>query len=379
MSGRLIILPHKTWHVWKKENIERVKKDERLAREAEEAEGEKQRAVDQERRLNELKHKEGKRKRHPGDKNRGKEKTKSEQGGWDVDGHVNFFAREEREQRHVGGNKDYAKEKKEKELKEAKFQGMAPWALGEGSTELEAKKGKGLWYLEAPGSEGEAIVSKAVVRGKVVTGDEAKEAMDRAQRRKDVDDPLAMLFHSKAKDHPSTQRQRQRHSEARQEKRPPPPPPPPAVAAPPSRATERPEAGGRSCLTEMPPVTKKEEPDAETEGKKQKHKKHKKHKKRKKGEDKEREKKKDEEKKILLAAKRKREVNSVVTSGSNESNVIACVVLAFDLNYFLSLTGGGGSGRAPAQKTCEGEERRGQSCGPGRKRKWSCWKVSFSI
>lgn len=58
-GGGLRILGHKSWHVWKGENIERVKRDERLEKEriAKEAADVKRR--DQEYRLERLREKEG--------------------------------------------------------------------------------------------------------------------------------------------------------------------------------------------------------------------------------------------------------------------------------------------------------------------------------
>lgn len=51
MSGRLVILPHKSWHVWNQDNREKVKRDERLHREAQAAEELKQRKVFQQQQL----------------------------------------------------------------------------------------------------------------------------------------------------------------------------------------------------------------------------------------------------------------------------------------------------------------------------------------
>ncbi len=55
MSGRLIILPHKKWHVWNRDNRERVARDEREAADMEQVIKRKQIEVDMERRVQELK------------------------------------------------------------------------------------------------------------------------------------------------------------------------------------------------------------------------------------------------------------------------------------------------------------------------------------
>ena len=54
MSSNLKILKHKTWHVWKQDNIERVLRDERLHEEKQAALQEQRLRVEQEHRLEKL-------------------------------------------------------------------------------------------------------------------------------------------------------------------------------------------------------------------------------------------------------------------------------------------------------------------------------------
>ncbi|CAM9510148.1 unnamed protein product, partial [Heterosigma akashiwo] len=235
MSGRLIILRHKSWHVWNQDNIEKVKKDERLAAEEEEKNKEKQRLVDQEIRLDELKYRATHDRRHDdkaaastkarGKKKKGNHKDDKRRGpedelagglgaGWEgaSGGHVNFFAAEEREARKVlGVNADHEADEKERELQALRRKNMAPWALGDGSAEA---KGEGLkpWYHYSTASadaghvgsggkiSGGALAEPATrrmrVRGRDLVGGAAEAAWGRDERRKVSEDPMSALVSS---------------------------------------------------------------------------------------------------------------------------------------------------------------------------------------
>jgi hypothetical protein len=120
MSGRLIILPHKSWNVWNRDNAEKVLRDERLHREQLEQQQKQQRKVHQETLLSKLKT----RARNEEEKEE-KEDVEGERRGVDrgeqserreeelqmevfqADGHINFFAEAEQQQREMQKNKEY--------------------------------------------------------------------------------------------------------------------------------------------------------------------------------------------------------------------------------------------------------------------------------
>ena len=139
MSGRLVILPHKSWNVWNQDNREKVARDERLHREAEEAKAAKDKQLLQEQNLELLRD--------------GEVATKLEPGGSNNSGHIEPFRLfEDLEKQHYArlGNEDYLKEKAQKELLQKKRDGIADWALGEGSVENSKIRP---WY-ETVGLEG---------------------------------------------------------------------------------------------------------------------------------------------------------------------------------------------------------------------------------
>lgn len=124
MSGRLVILPHKSWNVWNQDNREKVARDERLHREAEEAKSAKDKQLLQEQNLELLRD--------------GEVAIKLEHNSSGNSGQLEPFRLfEDLEKQHYDrlGNEDYLKEKAQKELLQKKRDGIADWALGEGSVE----------------------------------------------------------------------------------------------------------------------------------------------------------------------------------------------------------------------------------------------------
>lgn len=125
MSGRLVILPHKSWNVWNRDNREKVARDERIFQESEEAKSYSNKQLLQEQNLEFLLSKE----------NKTENNTELEP----------FRLFGDLEQHHLvnTGNPEYLLEKELKEKLKKKRDGIEDWALGDGS--YEKSRGKP-WY-----------------------------------------------------------------------------------------------------------------------------------------------------------------------------------------------------------------------------------------
>ena len=124
MSGRLVILRHKSWNVWNADNKEKVLRDERLHKEQLDEKNKQERELISEKQREALSN---------DDKS-----PKLE--------HVNLFddlskIDKKRE------NEDYVKERNDKETKRLKQEGVAPWALSEGTNTVP-------WYAKSSSSRG---------------------------------------------------------------------------------------------------------------------------------------------------------------------------------------------------------------------------------
>jgi len=184
MSGRLVILPKKSWHVWNRENVEKVKRDERLDREKKEKEETRARQLLQEQQLSILQ----KQATQPLDvsENEGETSLVLHQDP----PHFRLF--EDLEKKLVSsvvnsGNDEYRKEKEEEELLKKRREGCAPWALGEGAAEKSKVKP---WYHYAPSDK----LPGVNLLGKQLLGEEAQLAIERESLRKHKADPMAQLL-----------------------------------------------------------------------------------------------------------------------------------------------------------------------------------------
>jgi hypothetical protein len=168
MSGRLVILPHKSWNVWNQDNREKVLRDERLHREAEESKAAKDRQLLQEQNLELL--------RSSGAVD---DIPASEAPGTSV---APFRLFEDLERKHYDqlGNTEYLKEKADKDLAQKKREGIADWALGEGSYENSKSKP---WYATLGNSSQQVISSNS-----------SNPARGRENKRKEAADPMGAIL-----------------------------------------------------------------------------------------------------------------------------------------------------------------------------------------
>lgn len=134
MSGRLVILPHKSWNVWNQDNREKVLRDERSQRETENKFREKERQHIQEKNYEQL-----------------AGSSSTTQKSTIADEPFRLFANLESREGVIlaKGNPEYMKEKKEQELRKRKREGVEDWALGDGSLE---KQGIKPWYERSSNS-----------------------------------------------------------------------------------------------------------------------------------------------------------------------------------------------------------------------------------
>eukprot|EP00607_Mallomonas_marina_P005810 CAMPEP_0182438894 /NCGR_PEP_ID=MMETSP1167-20130531/86087_1 /TAXON_ID=2988 /ORGANISM="Mallomonas Sp, Strain CCMP3275" /LENGTH=167 /DNA_ID=CAMNT_0024632437 /DNA_START=89 /DNA_END=589 /DNA_ORIENTATION=- len=143
MSGRLIILPKKSWHVWNRENVEKVKRDERIDREEKSKKEIEARSAYQESTLTTLQ-----KRAETVSLINSTDKSLSTSS---VQPFRLFEDIEKLSQTHPSGargNAEYIKEKEVADLAQKTREGLAPWGLGEGSAESSSVKP---WYHYLPG------------------------------------------------------------------------------------------------------------------------------------------------------------------------------------------------------------------------------------
>lgn len=167
MSGRLVILPHKSWNVWNQDNVEKVLRDERIRDEKNAEEAHRRRRGTQQQVFEALT---GTSVGHdsvlPADLPASSAHIQGEvtvvQSQKET-GHVNLFSSgigfDGKPIQKQEENQEYCKERAEADRKAQLRAGVAPWALGEGSIE---KSGACPWYLK-PSSQGKTPSSQVVV------------------------------------------------------------------------------------------------------------------------------------------------------------------------------------------------------------------------
>eukprot|EP00981_Chlorochromonas_danica_P000182 scaffold49_cov180-Ochromonas_danica.AAC.5 len=134
MSGRLVILPHKSWNVWNQDNRERVLRDERLHREEEEHKAIQAQERARQQNLetlrssvlldNDIEGSGGSHKRHPSSPSSSSPLTSQS-----VPISVSVS---QPVSRHYHENEEFMKELAEHEARRKRREGIQDWALGEG-------------------------------------------------------------------------------------------------------------------------------------------------------------------------------------------------------------------------------------------------------
>ena len=119
MSGNLKILVHKSWHVWKRENREKVARDERNFKEENERKDERERNLLQEKNLEELI----------------SAQERLPQDSTEIGEPFRLFGDIEELDKKNKELKEQNQARKDKEFNDKKKSGEAPWALGEGAAE----------------------------------------------------------------------------------------------------------------------------------------------------------------------------------------------------------------------------------------------------
>jgi hypothetical protein len=159
---KLNILKHKSWHPGNQEAIDRVRKDEREAKEVHLANDRKRDRIDGEARLAVLRQRAQQRYQKPQQSAAANAEPKQE--------HINLFGAEEA----VGhSNEAYEKEKSDRE-KQWRRRNNAEWLLDDGSN-------KKPWYLKESGTHPYHKRANDGVKAK------------REERRKQAEDPLSLI------------------------------------------------------------------------------------------------------------------------------------------------------------------------------------------
>lgn len=136
MSGRLVILRHKSWNVWNQDNQEKVLRDERLHAEKLKAEQDTEQDHIREKAYDSLV---------------GTSMPKNESKPF------RLFEDIEQKEAQIICNPEYEKERKEREEKKRKREGVEDWKFGDGSSEMNGIK---VWYEQSDAQNKELSLPK---------------------------------------------------------------------------------------------------------------------------------------------------------------------------------------------------------------------------